>query len=201
MNKVFKMAILSLVINIVYGVYNIVIGVITPSWWFLTAGTYYLILSIVRYSVLCARESSIESFLKPFTGVMLMLLSVPLAGMVVLASVKDRGTDFHEIVMITVALYTFTKLTLSTINLVKSKKNTPERVKILRNISFADAFVSIFSLQRSMLVSFGGMPANDIRIMNIVTGSAVCVIVFLLGLNLICNKIFVVQKRKNKPFN
>lgn len=201
MNKVFKMATLSLVINIVYGVYNIVIGVITPSWWFSTAGTYYLILSIVRYSVLRARESSIESFLKPFTGVMLMLLSVPLAGMVVLASVKDRGTDFQEIVMITVALYTFTKITLSTINLVKSKKNTPERVKILRNISFADAFVSIFSLQRSMLVSFGGMPANDIRIMNIVTGSAVCVIVFFLGLNLICNKIFVVQKRKNKPFN
>ncbi len=188
MNNVFKSAILSLVINIIFGIYNIIVGVIMPSWWFLTAGTYYLILSIVRYFVLCAKKNSISNFLKPFTGIMLMVLSVPLAGMVILASVKDRGTDFHEIVMITIALYTFTKLTLAIINLVKSKRNTPGRIKILRNISFADAFVAIFSLQRSMLVSFEGMPTNDIRIMNIVTGSVVCVIMFMLGLNLIYKK-------------
>jgi hypothetical protein len=179
---------LSLLINIIYGIYNIVVGVIMPSWWFLTAGAYYLILSIVRYFILRAKKNSINNFLKPFAGIMLMLLSVPLSGMVVLASVEDRGTDFHEIIMITIALYTFTKLTLAIINLVKSKRNTPERVKVLRNISFADAFVAIFSLQRSMLVSFAGMPAKDIRIMNIATGSAVCVIIFLLGLNLVLKK-------------
>ena len=188
MNNVFKSAILSLVINIIYSIYNIIVGVIMPSWWFLTAGTYYLSLSIVRYFVLRAKKNSINNFLKPFTGIMLIVLSIPLAGMVILASVKDRGTDFHEIVMITIALYTFTKLTLAIINLVKSKRNTPERIKILRNISFADAFVAIFSLQRSMLVSFEGMPANEIRIMNIVTGSVVCVIMFMLGLNLIYKK-------------
>lgn len=180
----------SLLINIIYGIYNIVVGVIMPSWWFLTAGAYYLILSIVRYFILRAQKNSINNFLKPFAGIMLMVLSVPLSGMVVLASVEDRGKDFHEIIMITIALYTFTKLTLAIINLVKSKRNTPERVKVLRNISFADAFVAIFSLQRSMLVSFAGMPAKDIRIMNIATGSAVCVIIFLLGLNLVLKKRF-----------
>ena len=39
-----------------------------------------------------------------------------------------------------------------------------------------------------MLVSFGDMPQNDIRIFNAVMGAAVCVIVFLLGLNLVKNK-------------
>ena len=190
MNNVYKSAMLSLLINIIYGIYNIVVGVIMPSWWFLTAGAYYLILSIVRYFILRAQKNSINNFLKPFAGIMLMVLSVPLSGMVVLASVEDRGTDFYEIIMITIALYTFTKLTLAIINLVKSKRNTPERVKVLRNISFADAFVAIFSLQRSMLVSFAGMPAKDIRIMNIATGSAVCVIIFLLGLNLVLKKRF-----------
>ncbi len=196
MDKAVGSAILSLVINIVYGIYNIVVGVIMHSWWFLTAGTYYLILSIVRYSVLRAKNNSIKKFLKPFTGSMLMTLSLPLSGMVVLASVKDRGVDFHEIVMITIALYTFTKFTLATVNLVRSQRNTPERIKILRNISFADAFVSIFSLQRSMLVSFEGMQANEIRIMNIATGSAVCVIIFLLGLNLVYKKNLIPDRKE-----
>ncbi len=188
MTKVIKTAKLGLAINIIYGVYNVIVGLITPSCWFFTAGVYYLILSVVRLFVLRANQNKLKKTIRPFSGLMLMLLSIPLVGMVVLASVKDRGIDYHEITMITIALYTFTKITLASINIVKAKKNATVRVEILRNISFADAFVSIFSLQRSMLVSFDGMAENEIRIMNIATGSVVCVIVFLLGLNLVCNK-------------
>lgn len=191
MNRVLRTAALSLTINILYAVGNIAVGAITKSWWLLTAGAYYLVLSVVRYFVLRAKKKSIRGFLKQFTGIMLMVLSVPLAGMVILASVEDRGNDYHEIVMIAIALYIFVKFALAAINISKAGKNASGRIKILRNISFADAFVSIFSLQRSMLVSFEGMPPQDIRIMNIATGSAVCLIVFLLGLNLILNKNFI----------
>lgn len=52
----------------------------------------------------------------------------------------------------------------------------------IRNIALADAAVSIFSMQRSMLVSFEGMTPENIRIMNICTGIGVCLLVFLLGL-------------------
>jgi len=119
---------------------------------------------------------------------MLMVLSVPLAGTVVLAVVTDRGTVFHEIVMIAIAVYAFTKITIATVKLVKSRHIRSAKAVTLRNISFATAFVSIFSLQRSMLVSFEGMTESGIRIMNGATGSGVCIIVFLLGLNLVKKK-------------
>lgn len=115
-----------------------------------------------------------------------MLTSLPLAGMVILSSLKDRGVYHNEIVMITIALYTFIKITLATVNLVKTKgKKVSVTLNTLRHISFADAAVSIFSLQRSMLVSFGGMAEGNIRIFNIVVGSVVCFVVFLLGLGLL----------------
>ena len=123
-----------------------------------------------------------------FTGVMLMLLSLPLVGTVILAVVRDRGIVMHEIVMIAMAAYTFTKITLAVINLVKARKSALAKIVTLRNISLSDACVSIFALQRSMLVSFGDMPETDIQIFNAVIGAAVCVIVFLLGLNLVKNK-------------
>ena len=96
------------------------------------------------------------------------------------------------IVMLAIAVYAFTKITLATIKWIKARKSKSVKLITLRNISFADAFVSIFSLQRSMLVSFEGMSEIEIRIMNVATGSAVCIIVFLLGLNL------VQQKRSTK---
>ncbi len=182
MDRTLKLALVSLLFNMVYSAYHIILGIATRSWWFFTIGIYYAILSIVRFVVLRYKD---EKFLViRFTGIMLMVLSLSLVGTVILAFVKDRGTMFHLIVMLAIAVYVFIKITLAAINWVKARKSKSAKLITLRNISFADAFVSIFSLQRSMLASFEGMTEIEIRIMNAATGSAVCIIVFLLGLNL-----------------
>ncbi len=183
MDKMARYALFSLLFNVTYSAYHIIFGVITRSWWLFTVGIYYLILSTVRAVVLQAKAQG--HFAVRFTGGMLMTLSVPIVGVVILSFVKDRGTVFPLIVMLAIAVYAFTKITLATVNWIKTRKSTSAKLLALRNISFADAFVSIFSLQRSMLVSFEGMTAAEIQMMNTLTGSAVCIIVFLLGLNLL----------------
>ena len=180
------LALISLLFNMVYSAYHIIFGITAHSWWFFTIGIYYAILSIVRFVVL--RHKGRKRFVIQFTGIMLIVLSLSLIGTVILAFVKDRGTVFHLIVMLAIAVYAFTKITLATIRWIKARKSKSAKLITLRNISFADAFVSIFSLQRSMLVSFEGMTEMEIRIMNVATGSAVCIIVFLLGLNLLRTK-------------
>ena len=186
MDRTLKFAIASLTFNIAFATYHLVMGLVTSSWWLLTLGSYYLVLSIVRFVVL--RSKSGERFIAKFTGWMLILLSIPLAGTVILSVLRDRGQERHMIVMIVMAAYAFTKITLATIKLIKARRSTSATLITLRNISFADAVVSIFALQRSMLVSFEGMTEAEIVIMNALLGSAVFVIVFLLGLNLIRNK-------------
>ena len=186
MDRTRKLALVSLLFNMVYSAYHIIFGITTHSWWLFTIGIYYTILSIVRFVVL--RHKGKKHFVIRFTGIMLMVLSLSLIGTVILAFVKERGTEFPLIVMLAIAVYAFTKITLATIKWVKARKSKAVRLITLRNISFADAFVSIFSLQRSMLVSFEGMSETEIRIMNVATGSAVCIIVFLLGFNLVQQK-------------
>lgn len=193
MDRTLKIALVSLLFNMVYSAYHIIFGIVTHSWWFFTIGIYYAILSIVRFVVL--RHKGKNRFVIQFTGIMLMVLSLSLVGTVILAFVKDRGTVFHLIVMLAIATYTFTKITLATIKWIKARRSKSAKLITLRNISFADAFVSIFSLQRSMLVSFEGMSEMEIRIMNVATGSAVCVIVFLLGLNLVQQKRLIKRKQ------
>ena len=186
MDRTLKLAFASLAFNIAFAIYNLAMGLSTSSWWLLTLGSYYLILSLVRFVVL--RSGSKERFIAKFTGWMLIILSIPLAGTVMLSVVRDRGHELHMIVMIAMAAYAFTKITLATIKLIKARRSTSVTLITLRNISFADAFVSIFALQRSMLVSFEGMTEVEIVIMNATLGSAVCVIVFLLGMNLLRSK-------------
>lgn len=185
MDRTVKIPLFSLLLNIIFAAYHIAFGVITHSWWLFTLGIYYAILSIVRFVALHIKEQN--NYVTKFTGFMLMLLSLPLAGTVILAVIRDRGIVMHEIVMISMALYSFTKITLAVINLIKARKSTSAKLVTLRNIALSDACVSIFALQRSMLVSFGDMSEIDICIFNAVLGAAVCVIVFLLGLNLVRN--------------
>lgn len=181
--------IFSLALNFSYAVGNCIMGFVLHSWWFLTLGIYYTTLSVMRFSVLQINRRQVNDdngqFAKKYTGIFLVLLAVDLVGVVILSVVESRGAKMHEIVVITIALYAFTKITLSIINLVKSRHNNNAVIKTLRNISFADALASIYSLQRTMLASFPGLNEGEIKIFNILTGSAVCLSVLLLGINLI----------------
>lgn len=199
--RIAKNPYISLIVNFAYAVGNCAIGFITHSWWFITVGAYYTVLATTRFSVFRVKRkangnSDTELFAKRITGILLFVLSFCLTGVNTLSAIKDRGTKFHEIVMIAIAAYTFTKITVAIIGLVKSKRQASPITTTLRNISFADAVVSIYTLQRSMLVSFPGMASAEILVFNILTGTAVWIIVLFLGINLIGGKYVDMAKSK-----
>lgn len=191
----------SLAVNFVYALGNCLIGFLTHSWWFITVGAYYAVLTVTRFSVLQIKRKAsgnydTESFARRFTGVLLVVLSFCIVGVNILSAVKERGSAFHEIIMITIATYTFTKIVIAIIGMVKAKQSPSPVLKALRNISLSDACVSIYSMQRSMLVSFPGMEQAEILLFNILTGTAVWLIVLLLGINLIGGKYTDMAKSK-----
>ena len=192
-DKLIKRTVLSLITSSVYALTHCFGGLYINSWWYLFIGIYYIILSITRFSVLQVQRKAngdfeTENFAKKITGILLIILSFSLIDVVVLSGKSNHGTKYNMIIMIALALYAFTKITLAIIGLVKSKKAFSPVAITLRNISFADALVAIFSLQRSMLVTFPGMNDNEIKIMNIFTGSSVLIAVFILGVNLLKRK-------------
>ena len=180
MNNLPISVLVSLASNLIFSAYHLVVGLVTGSWWLLTLFFYYLLLSVLRFAVLMSKGS--DRFIGRFTGRMLILMSIPLVGRVILSVVRHRGHELHMILMIAMAAYTFTRITLATIQLINARRSSSARLVLLRNISFADALVSIFALQRSMLVSFEGMTEREIVIMNLALGSAVSIACLLLGI-------------------
>lgn len=181
-----RIALGGLALNVAFAAYYIIFGALSRSWWLLTLGAYYAVLSLLRFVVLRVKRG--ERFVTKATGAMLTLMTLPLVGTVLLSLIEDRGTRHGTIIMIAIAAYAFAKISIATVSLIRSRKSNSARVVTLRNISFADACVSIFSLQRSMLVSFGNMPKETVRAMNGATGAVVCVTVLLLGIYLLTRK-------------
>lgn len=190
--RIVLIAFASFIINTVYSAVNLLLGVSQKSYWFITVGTYYFILSLMRfYIILSAKrinEDKITGSYYPirlFTGLMLILSGFVLCGSVYLSIYYEVTKSQHEILVITMAVYAFTKITLAIINFVKRNKLNSPVLSLIRNIGLADAAVSIFSLQKTMLVSFQGMSETEIDIMNGCTGTAVWILVALIGVGII----------------
>lgn len=180
----------SFLLNLLYACYHGVLGVMYRSVWFLTMCAYYALLGIMRFSaVLCGHRSAhssagTEYFVMRLSGVLLTLLSLVLSGVTHISLSQNIAARHDEIMMITIAAYTFFKLTMAVIRAVRQRKDPSPLLAVIRSIGYAEAAASIFTLQRSMLVSFGSMSAGKIHTMNVLTGAAVCLFVFLLGLGL-----------------
>ncbi len=188
-------ATLSLVLNLSYAVYHGVLGMQTRSWWFSALWAYYTILGVTRFAaVLCARRthaapaSDIEYFVMRVSGLLLFLLGCVLAGVNYMSLREDLATRYGTITMITIAAYTFWKLALAAVRMVKHRRNPSPLLAVIRRINYAEVAASILTLQRSMLVSFGAMDTKTRELMNALTGAGVCLFIFMLGIQMITEK-------------
>ena len=182
-------AAVGLLANIMYAIYHGALGVVNQSLWFVTMFAYYMILSSMRFSaVLCewkckslASEDT-EYFVAKLCGGLLVLLSFILGGVVYISLSQNVAVKHHEIVMITIATYTFYKIIVAVIRAIKQRKNSVPLLVVIRTIGYAEVTASLLTLQRSMLISFGSMDNEDIALMNGLTGISVCLFILLLGI-------------------
>ncbi len=190
--RIILTATLSLSLNLAYAAYHGVLGMMSRSWWFIALSAYYIILGMTRFSaVLCERKSNsspsldTEYFVLGVSGVLLLLLSCVLAGVNYMSLQEQIATKYGEITMITIAAYTFGKLAMAIVRVVKHRRNPSPLLAAIRRIGYAEVAVSVLTMQRSMLVSFGDMDAGKIYLMNALTGAGVYLFLSVLGLLMI----------------
>ena len=76
--KIAKNPYISLALNFAYAVGNCIIGFFSHSWWFITVGAYYAVLTTTRFSILKIRRKAngnynIEFFARRITGILLFV--------------------------------------------------------------------------------------------------------------------------------
>lgn len=118
-------------------------------------------------------------------GILLLVLNIALIGVIILTITKDTAKRYSEIMVISIAAYTFYKIITSVMNMIKVRKLQSPILITIRNIGVADALVSMLTLQMTMLASFQERSSLDINRMNAMTGMGVCVLISILGASMI----------------
>lgn len=186
-------AVPGLLLNIIYAAFHGVVAIFTHSAWLGTLSAYYIILSVMRFSVIwydrkvSDMEQTKEVMLKEVSvyrrcGIFFVIMTVALIGAVILMVKSEGGKSYPGYLIFVVAAYTFCKIIISVIHVIKVRRLKSPILITIRNISYVDACVSILTLQTAMFASFGGGAVEFEQQMNAITGGIVCLMVLTLGI-------------------
>ena len=173
-----------LLLGLLFALYNGIFGIVFRSMWHIEIGVYYVLLLAVKLIVYAGfRLSEKQKSLKAvfFTTVVLLFLINAALILPIISMIKyERAVSFPLEVAIGIAAYTTYKVTMTVINVVKSRKTTDLLAREIVTIRFVESIVSILTLQNTLIMVNAGTSDEGLRILCIVSSAAgLCAILYL----------------------
>ena len=191
-----------MMVNFLYVVFRIFIGIRYASVWFITIAIYYLLLGVMRLSlILSYRNRNVKSELRCYrrTAWLLFLLNIPMGGMIVLMVLTDSGYSYPGYVIYLSALYTFYTVILAIVNLVKFRKLGSPILSAAKVLSFVAALMSLLGLQTAMISQFSTGGESFRRMMNAITGGGVWFAVILTAVYMLLHSRKMKEMKSYEP--
>ena len=202
----------SMIITLAFAVYNGSIAIVIRSIWFGALAAYYILLIVLRGSILIyygVRKRAVDKGqpemqtlirdgkLYRACGILLLLLPICLS-FAILQMVRAGDSFEHKGITIYVyAVYAFFKIITAIYSFIKERRNRSMVIMATKNVKLADAFVSILALQTAMFREFGGIGDISTVMMNAITGAIVCALTVAIGVYMIVIATLRIKKLKS----
>lgn len=187
----------SFALNISFAMAKGLAGLLSYSWWLISLSAYYLVLCISKLLLLrsshklaglespCLRKQK-EWKTYRICGILFLVMTLVLMGIVALIISEGNEFTYDDTLIFVVAMYDFYCLTASIVYMIRTRKQHTPIIVAIKTIGLASALVSMLSLQTAMFAAFGTQA--DIAFkerMNLISGAACCVLLFLIGIAMI----------------
>jgi len=174
-----------LAINAGFAIMKVVFGFLYSSAWLYAVAGYNMILSIIRFFLvrrdMSTRKSETEEERRIFarkayrlTGYLMCLLNIAISVIVIMVVVHNQTIIYHEFVIYAIAAYSFYSIGKAIFDVIKYRNHENRVFTAIKEVAFAKALVSIFTMQVAMLTQFGGEMQTSF-IFNLFTGIAVVI--------------------------
>ncbi len=178
-------------LHFVYGIFKLGTGIYYMSWWFITLAVYYLLLCLMKLSIVKEIKNEIGIRLKKeykklkSTGIILLFLNLILTGMIVLIIRQNREVTYAGFIIYIIAMYDFYLIISAIVNVIKYRKNHSPLLAASKCISLTVAMISMISLEVAMINRFGDNEDSFKLITVALTGFGIVVINSIMSIYMI----------------
>ena len=188
-------------------IYTIVIVILLQSMWYIFLGAYYFILLAIRFTVLyCAYKNANYPqdnqtyFLKLYRlyGIIFIML-ILLFAFIFLVDFKIYMNHRFTMPLFIFSGYAAVKFIFAIYNFIKAHKTQNIFVKILRNLSLMDAFMTVYIMQTFVATYILGKNLNTIWIyhfMEMMGGIFITIVAVTLGISMLVEAKLKMKKLK-----
>ncbi len=191
-------------INLLYAGIKMFSGIFYRSVWFITLAVYYILLAIMRFSLLnyvrnTKKNKIFEWKRYRLCGIILLFMNIALTGIVILVVYKNSGFEYPGMLIYVMAMYTFYAVITAVWNLIKFRRYGSPVMSAAKVINLTAALVSMLSLETAMLTQFGAADDPMFRqIMTASTGVGISIIVIGMAIFMIVYSTKQLKYRKQE---
>ncbi|MDE7187468.1 MAG: hypothetical protein K2O13_08190 [Lachnospiraceae bacterium] len=170
-------------INLLYAGIKMFSGILYRSVWFVTLAVYYILLAVMRASLLHyvrkgGKSKAAEWKKYRLCGMILLFMNAALAGIVILVIHQNSGFEYPGMLIYAMAMYAFYAVITAIRNVVKFRRYGRPVMSAAKGINLTAALVSMLSLETAMLTQFGAADDPVFRqIMTASTGAGISMVV------------------------
>ena len=206
--RTFIFSALSFFVTLVFTIYNTFLGVAYKSVWNIGIALYYALLLCIRAYIIFSERKFYKNNLTDgqkdrkrkiiffVQSILLLIIDFALIAPISLMVLQKRAIKFSQIPAIAMAGYTSFKIFVSTRNIFKTKFEMNLSIKMLRNINFIDALVSILSLQYTLIMTFGGGLVENMFTLCAISSFCLNVWIFIFSLKPFLISLRIISKNK-----
>lgn len=185
---------LSLILNFLFILFNIIMCFIIQSPWHSCFVVYYLILTTSRFIIIFQNR-----YFKDFAiyktykscGFLLILLAFGICSVIFQFVRGTKEYNYPIILIYVIAIYTFCSIVGAIVNFIRARKQNNLTIRLLRNINLVSVLVSYLSLQYIILETYSHNV--DKTIFNMIVG----IIIFAMILSIAILILLESKKIKN----
>lgn len=184
---------IGVVVDVLWALGNLVLGIAWLSVWFITLGIYCLVFGLMRGALLyelrksAACTTSEQARVSRICGIMLIASVLVLSGIVTLIMIGEGSIRYDKITVIAVATFTFFSLISSIVGLVRLRSHENLLVGTNCRVNLAIALVSLFTLEIGMFSAYATADDADlVFVMPIITGAAIASVLCIMGVITVC---------------
>lgn len=200
----------SLLWNVLYGIFQLALGMYYGMFWFYSFGVYYICLAVMRFFLLLhtrkyepGEKFRSEVLKYRACGIIFLIMNLALALIIFFMVYFNRTFEHNMITAIAMAAYTFTAFTVAIVNVVKYRKYNSPVFSASKAISLAAALVSMLTLESTMLTTFSEdtMTAMEQKIMLGATGGVISTSIVAMAIYMIIKGTIKLHELKTEVEN
>ncbi len=191
---------ISWLLNLLYAAYKLFVCVFYDSIWSATEAVYYLLLSVIRLSLVKFGKTTDdikEWKIYKNTGYLLLITNIPII-LIIIVSIRNYNVYYSSDVILYISgIYTLYRLISSAIQMISYRKNNRPILSSAKGINISASALSLFSFLTA-LIAYSDKDILLVKKYSYIIGYSVSAIIIIVALFMIIRGHIIVKRKTQK---